>query len=160
MAAAFCTAPQGGWYGRTVIVVGIDSSAASKEALQLALHEASMRGTRVRAVHAWTAAVPVTMTGPGFIAPVDREPVRKEADELLHTVVDAVAGNRASTVECVLVEGPAGHAILDNAQDAELIVVGQRGLGTVGAVVLGSVSHHVLHHTHCPVLVVPPAHHD
>ncbi len=115
-----------------------------------------MRATRVRAVHAWTAAVPVAMTGPGFISPVDREPVREDAEKLLHTVVDAVAGERAAAVECVLVEGPAGHAILDNAHDAELIVVGQRGLGTVGAVVLGSVSHHVLHHTRCPVLVVPP----
>jgi nucleotide-binding universal stress UspA family protein len=141
-----------------VIVVGIDSSAASKEALQLALHEASMRGTRVRAVHAWMASVPVTMTGPGFIAPVDREPIRQEAEELLHGVVDAVAGERAAAVECVLVEAPAGHAIVDNAQDAELIVVGQRGLGAVGAVVLGSVSHHVLHHAHCPVLVVPAPH--
>lgn len=119
-----------------------------------------MRGTRVRAVHAWTAAVPVTMTGPGFIAPIDREPVRKEADALLHAVVNAVAGERAASVECVLAEGPAGQAILDNAHDAELIVVGQRGLGTVGAVVLGSVSHHVLHHTHCPVLVVPPRHRE
>jgi nucleotide-binding universal stress UspA family protein len=139
-----------------VIVVGIDGSAAAKEALQLALREASMRGTRVRAVHAWTAAVPVTMTGPGFIAPVDREPVRNEASALLHGVVDAVAGEKAGAVECVLAEGPAGQAILENAHDAELIVLGQRGLGTVGAVVLGSVSHHVLHHASCPVLVVPP----
>jgi nucleotide-binding universal stress UspA family protein len=143
-----------------LIVVGIDRSAASKEALQLALREASIRGTRVRAVHAWTATMAVTMTGPGFIAPVDQERRRQEAGELLHSVVNAVAGERAASVECVLAEGPAGHAILDNAHDAELIVVGQRGLGAVGAVVLGSVSHHLLHHTHCPVLVVPPPHHD
>lgn len=141
-----------------MIVVGVDKSAASKEALQLAVREASMRGTRLRAVHAWTASVPVTMTGPGFIAPVDREPMRKEAEKLLHGVVDAVAGERAATIECVLAEGPAAHVILDNAHDAELIVVGQRGLGTVGSVMLGSVSHHVLHHARCPVLVVPPPH--
>lgn len=143
-----------------MIVVGVDSSEASKEALQLALHEASMRGTRVRAVHAWTPTVPIAMTGPGFIAPIDREPMQREADELLHEIVHAVAGEKAPSVECVLVEGPAGHAILEHAEDAELIVIGQRGLGAVGAVVLGSVSHHVLHHAHCPVLVVPPPRHS
>jgi nucleotide-binding universal stress UspA family protein len=142
-----------------VIVVGVDSSAAAKEALQLAVREASMRGTRVRAIHAWTPAMPLTMTGPGFVAPVDRAPMEREAKELLHEIVGAIAGEKAASVECVLVEGPAGHAILENATDAELIVVGQRGLGAVGAVVLGSVSHHVLHHAHSPVLVVPPPRH-
>ncbi|MGZ8688305.1 MAG: universal stress protein, partial [Gaiellaceae bacterium] len=66
-----------------MIVVGVDSSKSSKEALQLALHEASMRGTRVRAVHAWTPTVPIAMTGPGFIAPIDREPMQREAEALL-----------------------------------------------------------------------------
>ncbi len=139
-----------------MIVVGVDSSDAAKEALQLALLEASMRGTRVRAVHAWTPSVPIAMTGPGFIAPVDREPMEREARALLQGVVEAVAGEKAQSVECVLVEGPAAAALLEHAEDAEMIVVGQRGLGTVGAVVLGSVSHHVLHHARCPVLVVPP----
>lgn len=142
-----------------MIVVGVDSSEAAKEALQLALREASMRGTRVRAVHAWTPSVPIAMTGPGFIAPIDRAPMEREANELLHQIVESVAGEKASSVECVLVEGPAAHALLAHAEDAELIVIGQRGLGTVGAVVLGSVSHHVLHHARCPVLVVPPPHH-
>lgn len=139
-----------------MIVVGVDSSEAAKEALQLALREASMRGTRLRAVHAWTPALPIAMTGPGFIAPVDREPMEHEARELLHRVVAAVAGAKAESVECVVVEGAAAQAILRHADDAEMIVIGQRGLGAVGAVVLGSVSHHVLRHARCPVLVVPP----
>lgn len=140
-----------------VIVVGVDSSEAAKEALQLALLEASMRGTRLRAVHAWTPALPIAMTGPGFIAPVDREPMEREAGELLHRIVEAVAGEKAPSVECVLVEGAPAQAILAHAEDAEMIVVGQRGLGTVGSVVLGSVSHYVLRHARCPVLVVPPS---
>ncbi len=139
-----------------MIVVGVDSSEASKEALQLALREASMRGTRLRAVHAWTPALPIAMTGPGFIAPVDREPMEREAGELLHEIVAAVAGAKAASVEHVLVEGAAAQAILEHSEDAEMIVIGQRGLGAVGAVVLGSISHHVLRHARCPVLVVPP----
>ena len=46
------------WYVRAVIVIGVDGSDVAKEALQYGLHEASMRGTRVRAVHAW---MPSTM---------------------------------------------------------------------------------------------------
>ncbi len=141
-----------------MIVVGVDGSDASKEALQLALYEASLRGTRVRAVHAWSATVAVAMTGPGYVAPVETEPFRAAAETTLREIVDAVAGERAADVERLLVQGPAAEAILENAHDAEMIVVGQRGLGTVGAVVLGSVSHDVLRHAKCPVLVVPHRH--
>jgi nucleotide-binding universal stress UspA family protein len=140
-----------------MIVVGVDGSAAAKEAVQLALHEATLRGTRVRAVHAWSAVVPVPMTGPGYVGTIDREPVRAAAEERLRSTVEAVAGERAADVERVLVEGPAGDAILEQAHDAELIVVGQRGRGAVAGLVLGSVSQHVLHHAHCPVLIVPAA---
>ena len=57
--------------GGVVIVVGIDGGDLGKEALRFALHEATMRGTRVRAVHAWDAMPVVVMTGPGMVAPVD-----------------------------------------------------------------------------------------
>jgi nucleotide-binding universal stress UspA family protein len=138
-----------------VIVIGVDESAAAKEALRLGLHEASIRGTRVRAVHAWmpTSAAPVA--GPGMIAPFDATPYRTAAEDSLRELVDAVAGDAADQVERVLVESPAGPAIIDNAHDAELIVVGRRGLGTIGSFVLGSVSGHVVKHATCPVLVVP-----
>lgn len=141
-----------------MIVVGIDGSDASKEALRLALYEATLRGTRVRAVHAWSSLLPIAMASPAYVASIDPEPLRQAAEETLQKVVDAVAGERAENVERALVEGPADRAILDNAHDAEMIVLGQRGLGTVGAVVLGSVSHHVLHHARCPVLIVPHPH--
>ena len=54
------------------------------------------------------------------------------------------------------------HTILDIAReyDAELIVIGARGLSTFKSVMLGSVSHSVLQHAHVPVLVVPPAAQD
>ena len=78
--------------------------------------------------------------GPGLVAPVDVEPSADAAEELLRTAVAAIAGERADQVERVVVESPAGPAIIENAQDAELIVVGRRGLGAVRSIVLGSVS--------------------
>ena len=141
-----------------MIVVGIDGSEASTEALRLGLYEATLRGTRVRAVHAWSTVMPVAMASPVYVASVDPEPVRQAAEETLRRIVDAVAGERAASVERALIEGPADRAILENAHDAEMIVLGQRGLGAVGAMVLGSVSHHVVRHARCPVLIVPHPH--
>ncbi len=139
-----------------MIVVGIDGGELSHEVLRFALHEAALRGTRVRAVHAWSAAPIVPMTGPGVVTPVDPGPLREAAEERLQSIVAAVAGERAETVERVLVEGPAGDAILDNARDAELIVVGTHAHGALAELILGSVSHHVVKHARCPVVVVPP----
>ena len=142
-----------------MIVIGVDGSPAAKEALRLGLHEASIRGTRVRAIHAWMPTQAIPVTGPGMIAPIDVTPYHDAAEELLRTTVEAVAGAEAAArVECTVVEAPAGHAIIDNARDAEMIVVGRRGLGAVRSLVLGSVSGHVVQHATCPVLVVPAPH--
>ncbi len=141
-----------------MIVIGVDGSSGAKEALRLGLYEASIRGTRVRVIHAWMPAGAVSVTGPGFIAPTDVAARRRAAEELLGTTVEAVAGNAADRIDRVVVESPAGPAIIDNAHDAELVVVGRRGLGAVRSLVLGSVSRHVVQHATCPVLVVPTPH--
>ena len=138
-----------------MIVVGVDDRDLGKEALRFALHEAAIRGTRVRAVHAWSAVPIVPMTGPGVLPPIDSEAIHDAAARLLRETVEAVAGERADQVERVVVEGPAGEAILEHAHDAELIVVGTRAHGTLAELILGSVSHHVVKHSRCPVVVVP-----
>ena len=84
--------------------------------------------------------------------------MRAAAEELLRTTVEAVAGDAADRIDRVVVESPAGPGIIANARDAELIVVGRRGLGTVRSLVLGSVSSYVVQHATCPVLVVPAPH--
>jgi nucleotide-binding universal stress UspA family protein len=138
-----------------MIVCGVDKSTTAKEALRFALHEATLRGTRLRVVHAWSMAPVVEMTGPGMIPVYDPTAVREAARKALDEIVADVAGERAADIECVLVEGPAGEAIIERAHDAELIVVGSRGFGSVKGFVVGSVSQHVLHDARCPVAVVP-----
>jgi nucleotide-binding universal stress UspA family protein len=141
-----------------VIVVGIDGGEDSGEILRFALHEASIRGTRLRAVQAWSSVHRMSVSGPGVVPVVDRERAREDAAAELARLVDAVVGDRADEVERVAPEGPAGQAILDHANDAELIVVGTHARGTLAEIVLGSVSHHVVRHARCPVVVVPPRH--
>ena len=143
-----------------MIVIGVDGSDVAKEALQYGLHEASIRGTRVRAVYAWMPSTMMPATGPGMVPPLDITPYREEAEALLRSSVAAVAGENADKVELVVAESPAGPALIDNAHDAELIVVGRRGRGAVKSLVLGSVSSYVLQHSTCPVLVMPAPHHD
>ncbi len=139
-----------------MIVVGLDESEHAAEVLRFALHEAGLRGTRLRAVHVWSAAPVVPMSGPGMVPPVEVEATRDAAEKRLQSLVDAVAGDRAASIERALPEGQAGPAILDHAHDAELIVVGTHARGPVGELFLGSVSHHVVRHARCPVVVVPP----
>lgn len=147
--------PAVGWYVQRVVVIGVDDSEAAKEALLYGLHEASIRGTRVRAVHAWSHTLAIPATGPGLLAVVDPTPLHHEAEGLLRTILEAVAGDAADRIDRVVVEAPAGAAIIDNARDAELIVVGRSGPGAVRSLVLGSVSSYVVGHATCPVLVVP-----
>ena len=95
-----------------------------------------------------------------MVPPMDIAPYREAAERLLRSTVEAVAGEKADKVELVVAESPAGPALIDNAHDAELIVVGRRGRGAVKSMVLGSVSTYVLQHSTCPVLVVQAPHHD
>jgi len=143
-----------------VVVVGLDGGAGSAEILRFALYEAVLRGTRLRAVHAWSAARHVPVTGPGMVPPIDPEGMRAEATAELARLVAAVAGDRTPDVEQVVSDGPAAEQILEHARDAELIVVGTRGHGALAEIVLGSVSRQVVRHARCPGVVVPPPPHD
>jgi nucleotide-binding universal stress UspA family protein len=146
------------------IVVGIDGSQASKDALSWAVAEARLRGDTVVAIHAWTppypaasVAYPTAAAFPGApVAPVDddlADAMRKGAEELL-----AEAASQAEPgdvpIEQRLVGGPAASALIEAAKDAELLVVGSRGHGGFTGLLLGSVSQQVANHAPCPVVIV------
>jgi nucleotide-binding universal stress UspA family protein len=69
----------------------------------------------------------------------------------------AALGDEASglDVEPVVVCDLAARALLDSAKDADLVVVGSRGVGGFEGLLLGSVSSQVASHAACPVVVVP-----
>jgi len=72
-------------------------------------------------------------------------------ERALEDAGDAAAG---LDVESVVREGAPAGVLLDEAQDAELLVVGSRGLGGFRGLLLGSVSQQCTHHAPCPVVIV------
>jgi nucleotide-binding universal stress UspA family protein len=138
------------------IVVGVDGSAGALAALAWAFDEALAHDATLTCVVAWE---PPIVYGSGF-APVPslppdgayEEAARAQLEEALHRV----AGNRQPPeIERLVLEGPAAEVLLDAAKDAELLVLGSRGHGTLVGMLLGSVSQHCVHHATCPVVIVP-----
>jgi|SRR4051794_21236671 len=129
------------------IVVGVDGSTASTDALRWAARQADLTGASLEAVTAWS--YPTTYGFP-VIADVDWE---KGALTVLDEAVDKALGREADVTRRA-VEGHAALVLTEAAQGAELLVVGSRGHGGFAGLLLGSVSEHVVTHAPCPVVVV------
>lgn len=138
------------------IVVGVDGSEASRNALRWAVEEARLRGARVVALHAWEVplAAPDVSPAPQLDVAGLVTDLHESAQQLVTSLVDAVVGGDSPvTVEPVAVEGPAASALLDAARDAELLVVGSRGHGGIKGLLLGSVSQECAQQAPCPVVI-------
>lgn len=131
------------------VIVGIDGSPTSKEALRWAMRLAPALGCEVEAITAWEFPVIVTMAGggvlPGTWVPED------DARETLENTVKEIA----PTAHMAVIEGHPANVLIEASKNAEMIVVGSRGLGGFRGALLGSVSSGVSQHANCPVLVVP-----
>lgn len=138
------------------IVVGVDGSEGSLAALRFAIEEAKIRGAEVKAVNAWH--VPPAVYGGGW-APtgVDLDEFRKLAEAALQRTLEEVgAGTSGASVTAILREGQPADVLCAEASNADdLLVVGSRGLGGFRGLLLGSVSQQAVHHSACPVVVVP-----
>jgi nucleotide-binding universal stress UspA family protein len=138
------------------IVVGVDGSDGSRVALRFAIAEARLRGAHVRAVGAWH--VPVLVYEGGFATPDTRllDELAAETGETVARAVEEVADDANDVViETVVREGQPATVLLDEADDADLLVVGSRGLGGFRGLLLGSVGQQCAHHAPCPVVIVP-----
>lgn len=138
------------------IVVGVDGSAGGAAALEFAAGEAALRKARLRIVSAWE--VPVTAYGTGAAPALDPamlDAFRDRAEKIAEEAVSTAKKLQPSLeVEALTVTGQPADALLAQGADAELIVVGRRGLGGFRSLLLGSVSQQVVHHATCPVVVV------
>jgi nucleotide-binding universal stress UspA family protein len=129
------------------IVVGVDGSETSRLALRRAAVEAVAHGARLEVVHAWNF---LDQHGPQFDPHYGEDKARANAEEL----VTDVLGDRPADLVITVVNDHAVPALLGAAAGAFTLVVGARGLGGFKSLMLGSVSHHVVQHAPCSVLVV------
>jgi nucleotide-binding universal stress UspA family protein len=135
------------------IVVGVDGSSGSGQALRFAVEEARLRGARLRVVTAWHFP-PLAYSG-GYVPPLDRREFEQSATAVGEKALAEVARDiDGLDVAHVAAEGQAAHVLLDEAEDAELLVVGSRGHGGFTGLLLGSVSQQCAHHARCPVVIV------
>lgn len=136
---------------RPIVLVGVDGSASARHALRWAYRQASLTGADLHAVTAWS--VPQTY---GYVWQVGaigdlEEDARGMQQEML---VEALGADAAATVHRHLVEAHPTTALLGLASADDLIVVGSHGHGGFVGSLLGSVSHYLVGHAPCPVVVI------
>jgi nucleotide-binding universal stress UspA family protein len=140
------------------IVVGVDGSEPSYEALHWAFAEAARHDARLDVVNAYDEHRFVSPFGP--IVAVDPHELEKSSRALLEKMTAGTGGwadARPRAVELIPCSASAARALVEAADGADLLVVGSRGRGTVRGLLLGSVSQQCVHHTSCPIVVVRPS---
>jgi nucleotide-binding universal stress UspA family protein len=139
------------------IVVGVDGSEGSKTALAWALDEARLRNAALDVVCSYT--LPSGWFGVGdsmgvvVATTITEDDVAGYAKETLTNALAAV-GDHGVEVTKTAVAGHPAASLVGAAEGADLLVVGSRGHGEFGSVLLGSVSLHCVHHAPCPVVVI------
>ncbi|MEN3533627.1 universal stress protein [Microbispora sp. ZYX-F-249] len=137
-----------------LIVVGLDGSDEAEAALTYAFEEARLRSCRLLGLYAWQ--LPVHAYAPEIAYDIDEV---RQAQEQHVAAVLATYRQRYPDVDAEM-RAVCGHPVpvlVEAGEKADLLVVGSRGHGAIGSVVLGSVSRAVLHHARCPVAVVRPS---
>jgi nucleotide-binding universal stress UspA family protein len=141
----------------TGIVVGVDGSHHAHHALEWAMKEAAIRGAplTVLAVHEVAASY---WTGNPITLPAD-EPARKKvgqaAEEAVAKAASQLGESRSPSVTVRAVSGFAAEELIIASRVADLLVVGSRGGGGFGGLLMGSISNQIVHHAESPVVVVP-----
>ena len=134
---------------RERILVAVDCSEHSGRALRWAVAHAG--DAQIEVVSAWSLFEQLhgRRVDPRF----DEQHARARVEEFLSATLGE---ERPRDLIVTLANDLAVPAILDRAQDADLVVVGSRGHGGFVGLLLGSVSDQVVHHADCPVVVVRP----
>lgn len=138
------------------VVVGIEDLDVSAKVLRFAADIAGRNNALLKIVRV-TQHAPVGDLGAGFSpAPIELEESMTAHDE--HALAECAEQVRLShpkvEVEQVRLHGDPAHCLTDEAEDAGMIVIGSRGRGGFAGLLLGSVTHSVIHLAHCPVVVV------
>jgi len=130
------------------VVVGVDGSPASENAVAIAFEQASFRGVDLLAVHAWSD------TGVFEFPGADWSTLQAAGEQ---TLSERLAGWQERypdvPVRRVVVADKPARQLLEQAESAQLLVVGSHGRGGIAGMLLGSVSTSVLHGARLPVII-------
>jgi len=139
----------------TKILIPVDGSAGSDKAVRFALSLAEGKKAELTVLN-----VQLGLNTPNVRRFFSQEEIRVYQEELSKEVLAhtlEITNEYALPVRTVVKFGDPGKVILEEAKESsvDFIVMGYRGLGPVKRAILGSVATHVLHETHCPVMIVP-----
>jgi nucleotide-binding universal stress UspA family protein len=128
-------------------VVGVDGSAHSAAAVDMAFEEAALHGAQLRALYVWRP--------PLLGEPDEHAALRKRRRVLSETVAGRQATYPDVELHHEVVRGHPVQVLTDASAHSLGLVVGTRGRGGFTGMLFGSVSQGVLHHARCPVISVP-----
>jgi nucleotide-binding universal stress UspA family protein len=132
------------------ILVGVDGSPPSVEALIWAAKQAALTGGPLDVLMTWHLPV-----GDPLASIDDDEDLLADAERVLAQTITSVLGDSPGIeYSAEVMEAPPAVALLEAAVGAELLVLGSRGRGELAGVLLGSVTQHCITHAPCPVVVV------
>ncbi|MFE7814308.1 universal stress protein [Streptomyces sp. NPDC057433] len=142
-----------GLFGR--VVVGVGDSTTGSGAVRFAFREAEARGCPLDAVRAWRRPAHEHVDHPLLADDAAGAREERASANLTEALHEELRDHPGVEVRRRPVEGPAHRVLLDAAAEADLVVVGAvRRRGHFG-LQLGRTAHALLHHSECPVAVVP-----
>jgi nucleotide-binding universal stress UspA family protein len=135
------------------IVVGVDGSESSRQALLWAVEQASLRGSTIDVIHTYEPSVQGLE---GVSSATEAEKVVHGARNAAQALVDSMlAGLEDVEASGKAIESTnAAQTLVEHSKDAEMLVVSSRGRGTFKSLMLGSVSHQCAIHAECPVVII------
>lgn len=139
---------------KDTIVVGVDGSDQSQQALRWAAYLAAKTGATITAVCTWQIVMTDVGAGGWGLVADGWDPAKDSQHALDGTIDEVFPDARPPGLQTVVRDGSAAKVLIELSKDAQMLIVGSRGHGGFTGLLLGSVSAACSHHAHCPVLVV------
>lgn len=134
------------------VLVGVDGSASSIDALRYAARIAEAFEAPLTVVTTWNYPAFTSAYVPDSWSP------EKDAEEILDVSIEQAFADSPPRLQRAVLAGPTAQTLIEASRRSSMLVLGSRGHGGFAGLLLGSVSAACAEHAHCPVLIVHPRH--